>query len=171
MELCFLKTTSGLKISLPVLNDGYSECRKYLDNPKYFAMAPYPHLIGTWSYTLLPGFMLLTKSRTVHASIRPTVFLFCLFRIRNFFFSGDHEKYYENIFSLRASQSNLEFLVLSDWQALRRARRFILKYSRTSSILTPKGQSQVSVLERCPYKRGHYDDVTFVTPLTVLTVQ
>ena len=85
VELCFLKTTSGLKISLPVLNDGYSECRKYLDNPKYFTMAPYPHLIGTWSYTLLPGFMLLTKSRTVHAHIRPTVFLFCLFRIRNFF--------------------------------------------------------------------------------------
>lgn len=38
MELCFLKTTSGLKISLPVLNDGYSECRKYLDNPKYFTI-------------------------------------------------------------------------------------------------------------------------------------
>ena len=23
----------------------------------------------------------------------------------------------------------------------------------------------MSVLERCPYKRGHYDDVTFMTPL------
>ena len=44
-------------------------------------------------------------------------------------------------------------------------------YSRTSLIRTPKGQSEVSVLERCPYKRGHYDDVTFMTPLTVLGVQ
>ena len=32
-------------------------------------------------------------------------------------------------------------------------------------------QSVRTVLERCPYKRGHYDDVTFMTPLTVLTVQ
>ena len=44
-------------------------------------------------------------------------------------------------------------------------------YSRTSLIRTPKGQSKVSVLERCPYKRGHYDDVTFMTPITVLSVQ
>ena len=28
-------------------------------------------------------------------------------------------------------------------------------------IRTPKGQSEVSALERCTYKRGHYDDVTF----------
>ena len=35
----------------------------------------------------------------------------------------------------------------------------------------PKGQSKVSVLERCPYRRGHHDDVTFMTPLTVLSVQ
>ena len=35
----------------------------------------------------------------------------------------------------------------------------------------PKGQSEVSVLERCPYKRGHHDDVTFMTPLIVLNVQ
>jgi len=41
-------------------------------------------------------------------------------------------------------------------------------HSQTSLILTPKGQSKVSVLERCPYKKGHYDDVTFMTPLTVL---
>ena len=33
-------------------------------------------------------------------------------------------------------------------------------YSRTSIIRTPKGKSEVSVLERCPYKRAHYDDVT-----------
>ena len=26
-------------------------------------------------------------------------------------------------------------------------------------------------LERCPFKRGQYDDVTFMTPLTVLSVQ
>ena len=44
----------------------------------------------------------------------------------------------------------------------------IFTYNRTSLIRTPKGQSEVSVLERCPYKRGHYDDVTFMTPLTVL---
>ena len=42
--------------------------------------------------------------------------------------------------------------------------------SRTSLIRTPKGLSKVSVLERCPYKRGHYDDVTFMTPLAVLSV-
>ena len=36
---------------------------------------------------------------------------------------------------------------------------------------TPKGQSEVSVLERCLYKRGHYDNVTFMTPVTVLSVQ
>ena len=32
-------------------------------------------------------------------------------------------------------------------------------------------QSEVFVLERCPHKRGHYHDVTFMTPLTVLSVQ
>ena len=36
-------------------------------------MAPNPHLLGTWSYTLLPSFMLLTKSRTIHTHIRPTI--------------------------------------------------------------------------------------------------
>ena len=39
------------------------------------------------------------------------------------------------------------------------------QYSRT------EGQSEVFVLERCPYKRGYYDEVTFMTPLTVLSVQ
>ena len=39
------------------------------------------------------------------------------------------------------------------------------QYSRT------EGQSEVSVLERCPYKRGHYDKVTFMNPLAVLSVQ
>ena len=29
------------------------------------------------------------------------------------------------------------------------------QYSRTSLIRTPKGQSKVSVLERCPFYRGH----------------
>ena len=38
--------------------------------------------------------------------------------------------------------------------------------SRTSLIRTPKGQSKVSVLERCPFYRSHHDDVTFKTPLT-----
>ena len=44
-------------------------------------------------------------------------------------------------------------------------------YSGTSLIQTPTGQNKVSILERCPYKRGHYDDVTFMTALTVLSVQ
>ena len=46
-------------------------------------------------------------------------------------------------------------------------------YSRTSLIRTPKGQSKVSVLERwpCPHKRAHHDNVIFITPLTVLSVQ
>ena len=44
-------------------------------------------------------------------------------------------------------------------------------YSRNSLIRTTKGQSKVSVSEMCPYKRGHYDDVTLMTPLTVLSVR
>ena len=42
-----------------------------------------------------------------------------------------------------------------------------------SVIRTSKGQSEVFVLEteRGPYKRGHHDDVSFMTPLTVLSVQ
>ena len=52
-----------------------------------------------------------------------------------------------------------------------RGRQHLTKYSRISLIRTPKGQSKESVLERCPYKRGHYDVVTFITPLTVLSVQ
>ena len=34
-------------------------------------------------------------------------------------------------------------------------------YSWTSLIRTPKGRSKVSVLERCPYYRGHEYDITF----------
>ena len=46
------------------------------------------------------------------------------------------------------------------------------EYIRTSLIRTPnQGQCEVSVLERCPNKRVHYDDVTLRTPLTVLSVQ
>ena len=37
---------------------------------------------------------------------------------------------------------------------------------RTSLIQTPKGQIEVSVLERSPYKRGHYDEVIFMTRST-----
>ena len=44
-------------------------------------------------------------------------------------------------------------------------------YSQTSLIRTLKGQSEVSVLEYIYiYKRGHHDDVTFINPLTVLSV-
>ena len=34
-------------------------------------------------------------------------------------------------------------------------------HSQISLLWTPSGQNEVSVLERCPYWRGHYDDVTF----------
>ena len=34
---------------------------------------------------------------------------------------------------------------------------------------TPKGRSEVSVLEGCPNKRGQCDDITFTTPLTALS--
>ena len=47
----------------------------------------------------------------------------------------------------------------------------IQSYSQTFLIRTPKEQSEMSVLERCLYKRGHYDDITFMTPLLVLSVQ
>ena len=46
-----------------------------------------------------------------------------------------------------------------------------LLYSQTSLIWTAKGQTVVSILDRCPYKRGHYDNMTFTTPLTVLSVK
>ena len=42
--------------------------------------------------------------------------------------------------------------------------------SRTSLIRTPKGQSKVSVLERCPLYRGHEYYVTLKAPLMVLSV-
>ena len=45
-----------------------------------------------------------------------------------------------------------------------------LIYSRTSLIRTPKGQSKVSVLERCPLYRGHEYYVTLKAPLMVLSV-
>ena len=60
------------------------------------------------------------------------------------------------------SESRLSSLKLISWNQTR--------YSQTSLIRTLKGQSEVSVLERCPHKRGHYDDVTFMTALTVLSV-
>ena len=41
----------------------------------------------------------------------------------------------------------------------------VCSYSQTSLIRTPKGQRKVSVLERCPFYRGHHDDITFKTPL------
>ena len=43
-------------------------------------------------------------------------------------------------------------------------------YSRTSLIRRPKGQSKVSVLERCPLYRGHEYYVTLKAPLMVLSV-
>ena len=43
-------------------------------------------------------------------------------------------------------------------------------YSLTSQIRTPKGQSKVSVLERCPLYRGHEYYVTLKAPLMVLSV-
>ena len=44
---------------------------------------------------------------------------------------------------------------------------FNMFYSRTSLIQSPEGHGKVSVLERSPFYRGHHDDVTFKTPLTV----
>ena len=41
--------------------------------------------------------------------------------------------------------------------------------SRAFLMRTPKGRSEVSVLEGCPNKRGQYDDITFTAPLTVLS--
>ena len=41
--------------------------------------------------------------------------------------------------------------------------------SRAFLMRTPKGRSEVSVLEGCPHKRRQYDDVTSTTPLTVLS--
>ena len=46
-----------------------------------------------------------------------------------------------------------------------------ITYSRASPIRTQKGQNEVSVLVRCPYKRGEYDDVTFMSRVTDLSVQ
>ena len=46
----------------------------------------------------------------------------------------------------------------------------LIVYSRTSLIRTPKGQSKVSVLERCPLYRGHEYYVTLKAPLMVLSV-
>ena len=45
-----------------------------------------------------------------------------------------------------------------------------ITYSRASPIRTQKGQNEVSVLVRCPYKRGEYDDVTFMSRVTDLSV-
>ena len=42
--------------------------------------------------------------------------------------------------------------------------------SNLSNAVT-KGQSEMFISVRCPYKRGHYDDITFMTPVTVLSVQ
>ena len=60
------------------------------------------------------------------------------------------------------SESRLSSLKLISWNRAH--------YSRT--FHNTGGQREVSILERCPYKRAdHYDDVTFMTALTVLSVQ
>ena len=46
---------------------------------------------------------------------------------------------------------------------------FTIIVSRTSLIRTLKGQSEISVYERCPYWTGHCDDVTFKSPLAIDT--
>ena len=62
------------------------------------------------------------------------------------------------------SESRLSSLKLISWNRTH--------YSQTSLIYAPKGQSEVSILEYIyVYKRGHHDDVTFMTPLTVLSVR
>ena len=47
---------------------------------------------------------------------------------------------------------------------------YMMGYSRTSLRRTPKGQSKVSVLERCPLYRGREYYVTLKAPLMVLSV-
>ena len=54
------------------------------------------------------------------------------------------------------------------WHSSATLKSHFFNYTVEPLIRTPKGQNKVSVLERCPYKRGYYDDVTFMTPLTVL---
>ena len=50
-------------------------------------------------------------------------------------------------------------------------KRYIeLESQSTSLIWTLKREREVSILERCPYWRGHCDDVTFKSPLTVWSV-
>ena len=39
------------------------------------------------------------------------------------------------------------------------------------SNMDTEDTERMSALERRPHKRGHYDDVTFMTPLTVLSFQ
>ena len=43
-------------------------------------------------------------------------------------------------------------------------RDFNINYGRISLIRTPKGQSKVSILERCPLYRGHEYYVTLTAP-------
>ena len=46
---------------------------------------------------------------------------------------------------------------------------FLLNSSNTTSLIrTLKGRSKVSILERCPYYRGHEYDVTLKAPLTII---
>ena len=66
-------------------------------------------------------------------------------------------QYYFNscISCFKCQESRLSSLKLISWNRTHN--------SWNSLIRTPKGQSEVSLLERCLYKRGHYDDVTFTT--------
>ena len=62
---------------------------------------------------------------------------------------------------------------LSLWQALKRAPDFPFSpfsacHAGYMKLGTPKGQSKVSVLERCPFYRGHHDYVTSVRLTAVL---
>ena len=43
--------------------------------------------------------------------------------------------------------------------------------SNLSNTDSKGAERSVRIQERCPYKRGLYDDVTFMTAITVLSVQ
>ena len=62
----------------------------------------------------------------------------------------------------KCRESRLSSLKLISWNQTH--------YSQTSLIWTPKGQSEVSILERCPYKRGHYDSFKCSVAKTRLTL-
>ena len=87
----------------------------------------------------------------------------CWFTTARFFFSGRFD-ISEHDVSAKFCNNAAVFVTFVEM------RHFLKKqYSRTSLIWTPKGQSKVSVLERCPLYRGHEYYVTLKAPLIAQT--